>query len=55
MKIALILIISIFVGFALWSCPSRKIIPDPTPPQPTMETPVGGGDLGPSKATDQGL
>ncbi|WP_374027631.1 hypothetical protein ACES2J_16230 [Bdellovibrio bacteriovorus] len=37
MKPAIFFVLLAFVGLAFWGCPTRKYIPDPTPPQPEVQ------------------
>lgn len=34
MKLALILVLIVLTSLAFWGCPTRKYLPDPTPPVP---------------------
>lgn len=36
MKLVLFFVLLAVLGLAFWGCPSKKYIPDPTPPQPQV-------------------
>ncbi|WII72478.1 hypothetical protein QJS83_01170 [Bdellovibrio sp. 22V] len=36
-KILLYLFMLIGLGYLLWGCPTKKYIPDPTPPEPQVQ------------------
>ncbi|WP_373998342.1 hypothetical protein [Bdellovibrio bacteriovorus] len=40
MKLALILLITGTLGLGIWGCPTKKNVPDPTPPEPEMVIPT---------------
>lgn len=37
MKLIAFFVLLVVLGLAFWGCPSKKYIPDPTPPQPQVQ------------------
>lgn len=46
MKTAVIIFILSLTALALWGCPTKKYIPDPTPPEPQVRLEETPGYLG---------
>ncbi|UOF00772.1 hypothetical protein [Bdellovibrio reynosensis] len=38
MKALIFFLLLTFAGLAFWGCPTKKYIPDPTPPQPQVRS-----------------